>query len=131
MTEGILKTILECLKLTPRYLIAIGLVAGLILFGSDDFRKILGLTKFAEDNRFILGILFLSSIALLLVAIAGGGWNKVQRWWWERKAFKCITERLDRLTEDEKQILRYYVAKNTRSNCLSIEDGVVNGLVAD
>jgi len=38
---------------------------------------------------------------------------------------------LHRLTENEKQILRYYFAKQTRSNVLRIDDGVVNSLAAD
>ena len=42
-----------------------------------------------------------------------------------------MTERLNRLTEDEKQILRFYLAENTRANMLRIEDGVVQGLKAD
>jgi hypothetical protein len=40
-------------------------------------------------------------------------------------------KRLQRLTENEKQILRYYFAKQTRSNVLRIDDGVVNSLAAD
>jgi hypothetical protein len=127
----IFKSLLEFLKLTPRYLTAVGLVAGLILFGSDKFRETLGLTKFAQDYRFVLGILFLSSIALLLVAIGGGGIGRIQRWWRKRKVFQSVTQRLHRLTEDEKQILRYYVAKNTRSNTLDVRDGVVQELVAE
>jgi hypothetical protein len=128
--SDIVKSLLEFLKLTPRYLTAIGLVAGLILFGGDKFRETLGLTKFAQDYRFVLGILFLSSLVLLLVAIGSGGIGRVKRWWRKRKSFQRITQRLHRLTEDEKQILRYYIVNNTRSNCLNIQDGVVNGLVA-
>jgi hypothetical protein len=131
MTDGIIKTILEGLKLAPRYLIAIGLVAGLILFGGTKFQETLGLPQFAKDHRAILGILFLSSIVLLLVAIGGGGLDRIKRLLRERKFHKGIIKRLQRLTEDEKQILRYYIAKDTRSNMLSIEDGVVQGLVSD
>jgi hypothetical protein len=125
------KPLFEFLKLTPRYLTAIGLVAGIILFGSDNFRETLGLAKFAQDYRFVLGILFLSSIALLLVAMGGGGIWRIQQWWRKRKAFKRITERLHCLTEDEKQILRYYIANNTRANMLRVENGVVSGLVSE
>ncbi len=131
MTDGILKTILECLKLAPRYLIAVGLVAGLILFGGTEFQETLGFSQFAKDQRAILGILFLSSVILLLIAIGGGGIDWIKRFWRKRVFHKGIMKRLQRLTEDEKQILRYYIAKDTRSNMLSIEDGVVQGLVSD
>ena len=125
------KSLFEFLKLTPRYLTAIGLVAGAILFGSDEFRETLGITQFAQDYRAILGIFFLSSIVLLLIALGGGGIGRVRRWWRKRKAFQRVTKRLHRLTEDEKQILRYYVAKNTRSNTLRVDDGIVQELVAE
>jgi hypothetical protein len=129
--SDILKTLLEFLKLTPRYLTAIGLVAGLILFGGDKFRANLGLAEFAQHYRFVLGLLFLSSIVLLLIAIGGGGIGRLSRWWHNRKAFQRITQRLHRLNEDEKQILRYYIAENTKANTLRVDDGVVQELVAE
>lgn len=129
--SDLFKAFFEFLKLTPRYLMAIGLVAGLILFGSDKFRATLGLTEFAQEYRVVLGLLFLSSIVLLLVAIGSGGIGRLQRWWCKRRAFQRITQRLHRLNEDEKQILRYYIAKNTKANTLRIDDGVVQELVAE
>jgi len=42
-----------------------------------------------------------------------------------------IAHKLSSLTEGEKQILRYYFAKDTRANTLKIDDGVVQGLVAN
>jgi hypothetical protein len=124
------KPLFEFLKLTPRYLIAIGLVAGMLLFASDSFRDTLGLTKFAQDYRPFLGILLLSSITLILVGIAGSGIDWVKRGWQKRKTFQAITKRLQILSEDEKQVLRHYILRNTRSNSLRIDDGVVNGLAA-
>lgn len=131
MTDGIIKSILEGLKLAPRYLIAIGLVAGLILFGGTKFQETLGVSQFAKDQRAVLGILFLSSIVLLLVAVSGGGIDRIKRFWRERSFQKRVMKRLQRLTEDEKQILRYYIVKNTRANMLRVENGVVAGLVSD
>ena len=124
------KPLFEFLKLTPRYLIAIGLVAGLLIFGSDGFRDTLGLTEFAQKYRPVHGVLFLSSIALILVGIAGSGVDWVKREWRKRTTFRFITKRLHVLTEDEKQILRHYILRNTRTNSLRISDGVVNGLAS-
>jgi hypothetical protein len=124
------KPLFEFLKLTPRYLIAIGLVAGMLIFGSDGFRKALGLTEFAQNYRPVLGVLFLSSITLILVGIAGSGVDWFKRVWRKRKAFQAITKRLHILSEDEKQVLRHYIVRNTRSNSLRIDDGVVNGLAS-
>jgi hypothetical protein len=55
----------------------------------------------------------------------------ITKWKNKRAVFNHITARLNRLTEDEKQILRYYFAKQTRANNLRVDDGTVQGLVAD
>lgn len=130
MTE-IFKSLFDFLRLSPRYLISIGLVAGLILFGGDTPRNTLGIAQFAQDYRFTLGILFLSSMVLLLVATGSSGAMILQRWWMERRLYQRITKRLRDLTEGEKEILRYYIIENTRANVLRLEDGVVQELVAE
>ncbi|MCE5310484.1 MAG: superinfection exclusion B family protein [Acidobacteriales bacterium] len=122
--------LLEFIKLAPRYLIAIGLVVGILLFGSDDFRKTLGLTEFTKNYRPILGVLFLSSLALLLVSVGSFVIDRIKSIWRDRKAFQRITKRLHSLTEDEKQILRFYIRHNTRANSLRIQDGIVKSLVS-
>ena len=43
---------------------------------------------------------------------------------------KTSLARLHRLTEDEKQILRFYFAKGTKANVLRFDDGVVQGLAS-
>lgn len=126
-----LKTALECLKLAPRYLIAIGLVAGLILFGSDGFRETLGLSELSAKYRPVLGILFLSSLALLIVAVGTGILRSIKKWRSDRKFIERMKRRLHHLNEGEKQILRYYLAENTRANTLRIDDGEVQGLAGE
>lgn len=131
MGPDILKTIIEFLKLAPRYLIALGLMAACLLFLPDDFLKKIGVSQFAQDNRSWLGLIFIGTTALFIVSVTGDMFKSIRRWWRKRRAFTEITNRLHRLTEDEKQILRYYIAKQTRANTLRINDGVVQGLVAD
>ncbi len=123
--------ILECLKLAPRYIIAIGLVAGMILFGPDNLIKKCGLAEFAQNYRSVLGIAFLGSIALGCIGTCRWIFSQIQSLIWDRKVREHITKRLHSLTEDEKQILRYYIVKQTRANTLRADDGVVQGLVSD
>ena len=125
------KSALELLKLAPRYLIAIGVAAAFLLFGSEPFLTRLGLKKFTEDYRAWLGLAFVSTISLFAIYIAGEIVAFFGRKIRKRKFQKSVAERLQRMTEDEKQILRFYVAKNTRSNVLRVDDGVVQGLIAD
>lgn len=48
--------------------------------------------------------------------------------WLKKARQKGIVNRLENLTEAEKQILRYYFANNTRGNILRIENGDVQAL---
>jgi len=130
MVSEILKTIIEFLKLAPRYLIALGLMAACLLFSPDSFLKKMGVSQFVQDNRSWLGLLFIGTTALFLVSIAGDILKSLKRWRLNRRAYAQITDRLNHLTEDEKQILRYYIAKQTRANTLRMDDGVVQGLAA-
>ena len=51
MFAEIAKTFLEFLKLAPRYLIAIGVLAAILLFASEEFLKRIGVFELAQDNR--------------------------------------------------------------------------------
>ena len=126
-----LKSALEFLKLAPRYLISIGVAAAFLLFGNEDFLARLGLKKFTEDYRAWLGLTFVSTVSLFAIYVAGEIVAFIGRKIKKRKVVERIAQRLQNMTEDEKQILRFYFAKNTRSNILRIDDGVVQGLVAD
>ncbi len=125
------KLALEFLKLAPRYLISVVLITGTLVFSPDSWLKHLGLHSFTETYRQWLGLAFLISITLSGVAAvaACSGWISTKLF--KRRIRRHVIRRLNSLTEDEKQILRYYIAMNTRANMLKVNDGVVLGLVAD
>ncbi|CAI06309.1 similar to ATP/GTP-binding protein [Aromatoleum aromaticum EbN1] len=125
------KTFLEFLKLAPRYLIALGVMAAVLLFSSEVFLKFIGVFEFAQDNRPMLGLTLVVTGALFAVSVAGDGIALVKQRWLRRHRYRRVAERLQCLTEDEKQILRSYLAANTRANTLRIDDGVVQGLKAN
>lgn len=131
MVAELAKTLLEFTKLAPRFIFALGIAAGTLLFVSDKFLKRIGLTEFVQKYRFALGLVLIVSAALLIVYTALSVIGAIQRRWRKRGYHKHIVKRLQRLTEDEKQILRYYLAYNTRANTLMYDDGVVQGLVSD
>ena len=127
----IANTLLEILKLAPRYLIALGVMAAALLFADEEFLKFIGVFEFAQNNRSLLGLSLVVTVSLFAVSIGADALALIKGWWQKRKLYRRITERLHRLTEDEKQILRFYISQNTRANMLRIEDGVVQGLKAD
>lgn len=125
----LVKPLLELLKLAPRYLVALGLVLGLMVLAPDEFAQRLGLAHFAQNYRPAVGIGFLLCVSLLLVN--AGSWvrRQISEVIATRNFKRQLQQRLRRLTEDEKQILRYYISQQTRANTLRIDDGVVKGLV--
>ena len=132
MVAEIIKTILEILKLAPRYLIALGVIAAslLLILSPDYLLHKIGVYQFVQDYRSWLGLTLITATVLLLVSLTVSLSNGLKKWWRTRQERQCIIRRLQRLTEEEKQILRYYIGEGTRSNSLRVDDGVVNGLVA-
>ena len=131
MISEIAKTFLEFLKLAPRYLIALGIMAAFLLFTDEKLLKFIGVFEFAQNNRPMLGLALVVTVALFVVSVSADILSFVKGWFGKRHFYRRVTDRLHRLTEDEKQILRFYIAENTRANMLRIEDGVVQGLQSD
>jgi len=129
MTAEILKALLELLKLTPRYLVAFGAAAAFLLFSSADLLKKFGVLKFAEDYRPWLGLTLIVSAILFVVSIAIDVYGWIQRKRQGTQFREHGAKRLNSLTEEEKQILRFYVAKQSKTNVLRVDDGIVQGLV--
>jgi hypothetical protein len=130
MGEGYVKTILEVLKLAPRKLIPFGLVAAFLLFDPDAFRKSPGIYQFAENYRPYLILFVLVTGGSLATNLAEQIVHRVRNRIQARKVKKGQLKRLHGLTENEKQILRFYIYNETRTNYLRIDDGVVQGLVS-
>jgi len=125
-----LEQITEALKLAPRYLVAVAIFCGIFLFLPENISKQLGVLEFTRNYRQWLGIAFLACISLLSVTggleIIGVIRNRSH----VAQLKKRMLQRLQCLTEEEKQILRFYLAQQSKTNTLRTDDGVVNGLVA-
>lgn len=131
VTAEIAKTFLEFLKLAPRYLIALGMMAAILLFLDRQVLEQIGVMEFAQNNRAMLGLTLIVTASLFSVSVSADLITFINNWWRRRNLYRRMIQRLQCLTEDEKQILRFYIAKNTRANTLRIENGVVQGLKAD
>jgi len=49
MIAEMLKTLLETLKLAPRYLVALGAAVGILLFSNDNFLRKFSVLRFTEE----------------------------------------------------------------------------------
>lgn len=120
--------ILEWLKLSPKYLIPISLVSGFALFASSDILEIFGINSLVAQIRPYLGIIFLLSSALLITNVVMSVYFWIQNKYQEGNNLRMLQKRLHSLTDGEKRILEHYINNQTRSQYLSMLDGVVNGL---
>lgn len=130
MLADLLKFLLELLKLAPRYFVLIAVVAAALLFMPSEWLDRIGVSKLAAENKQWLGLTLLVSSALWCGYVISTFWDSIKRLLNRRKNQLRVIKKLQYLTEGEKQILRYYVAENTRTNVLKVNDGVVQGLVA-
>lgn len=130
MLNELLTGVLDAVKLAPRYLAPVGLVAAMLLFVPQEYLQVVGVHQLAQDYRPVLGLALLFCIATLVMLVGHALWRSTGSRWRRYKFRRCIHQRLGRLSEDEKQILRFYISQQTRANTLRIDDGVVQGLVA-
>jgi len=128
MIDSTITGLIKILELAPRYLAAISVASGFVLFGSPEHIEALGLSDFAKNQRSWVGSGFIISITVFFIFIVLTIWNRISLERYKKRLGKSLAERLKALTENEKQIIRYYVIKNTRSNNLNLECGIVKGL---
>ena len=103
-------------------------MAGALLFLNRATLEQLGVANIADANREILGLTLVVTSSLFVTSLCADLMGVGVSWIRSQSNLKKIEHRLNNLTEDEKQILRYYLAENTRANTLRVEDGVVQGL---
>ncbi len=118
------------LKLAPKYLSVVAVIAGSLIFLPENWLEVMGLKKLAAENKQWLGLAFIICIGVCLVAIASWAIDLVADYFQRNRIRGFVIDKLNDLTEEEKQILRYYYAKDSRSNTLRVDDGVVQELVA-
>ena len=127
MLDSIIKPLFALLKEPVRYAVALGAVAAIVIFAPDSVINKMGLLKIRDEGKLYLGGFLLFCIAIIIANIIGFGTRKYNNYRFRRAGAK----RLNRLTIEEKNILRGYIEGQTRSVDLEINSGVVKGLVAE
>lgn len=121
----------DWLKLSPKYLFPIFLVTGFTLFAPINILDIFGLTVLVTKIRSYLGVVFLLSIALLVTNLGHSLFEWIRAKYQGKRDLKDLQKRLHSLTDNEKHILLYYINQKTRTQYLSLDNGVANGLVVE
>ena len=123
--------LMDFIKLPTRYIFSFALAAAaMLIFLPDSTMETLGILQLREQHRPWIGLLLVTSIAILvpppLIATATWCKNGIKR----RSRLRSLHKRLHRLSSGEKAVLRDYIEKDTKSQNLDITSGVVGGLVA-
>lgn len=137
-----MEQLLNWLKLPKHLAWPLVIVSALLLWGPGEFKSGLGLQPFIDEYRKWLGVVFLFFLVLGLQPIVPFLTKKVidrynkkkeeeEEAKKEKEAKKQAEKKLKNLTPEEKEILRYYINNNTRSQDLNIQNGVVSKLLSD
>lgn len=116
--------LIEGIKLSPKYLVPIAIVTGVLLFLSTN---ILGFN--VSPYRLYIGIIFLLSSALSLSSLIIGICKKIMDCVREKINMHEMHNNLHNLTTEEKFILLGFILEDKKTQSLDISSGVVRGLV--
>ena len=123
------KNVIDWVKLSPKYLIPISLVSGLLIFANEKLLNTFGLSLLVNNGRPWIAIIFLISTALIAS-------NFIV--WWGGIIAKKISQtrkkniyknKLHKLSPDEKRILLSYLLRNTRTQTFPFNDGRLAELI--
>lgn len=122
--------LLDWLKLGTKHLAALALGTSTILLAPVALLETTGLDRFRNDYHFWIGLIWISSVALLVADLAAALWPGVmRRYAWRVKEHRGI-KRLRQLTAGEKAFLGPYIWEQKRTRSGHINDGVVRELEA-
>ena len=120
--------IIDWIKLSPKYLLPISIISGLLLFLGPEWSSYFGLYQLISKFRSWISLIFILSIALiasdLLTRITKYFIKKYKNWY----KYKNTSRRLLNLTPEEKNILLWYFVNNSRTQYLSLTNGIVKEL---
>ena len=118
--------IVESLKLKPRYVLMAAVFSGAILFLPEKILSGIGVLTLQKDYRAWFGLGFLLSLCILVVHLAAHTKDFIR----SRVQLRAMRRCLHGLTEEEKDVLRYYIGGKTITQKLHPMNGVVAQLEA-
>lgn len=115
----------ELVRTPYRYIFGAFVTNILFLFAPDRYLAALGVLKYRQTEKPYFGLLFFLLLTITIAAIFDAAVNTARYY----NAMRAARKRLHSLTLEEKAILAGYIARDTRAQYLSIQSGVVRGLV--
>lgn len=123
-----LKSFIDLASLSLRNTLTLTFASGLFLFVNEELAMTLGIAQFRQEFRSWIAVMFILSLSLSASKIAlqiGDYFLRHLNYW---RNIRIGTQKLANLTSQEKAILRGFLHKNTKTQTLGMESGVVHGL---
>lgn len=125
------KDLLELITLPLKYLIALFLVLVILLFSPKDFMIKIGIVTLVNSYRTYIGLAFLLVMLLIFTHISDYILKILRSRYIYSSLVRKGKKRLRNLTDSEKEILRRFIEKGTKSVYLSMNNGNVASLCED
>ncbi len=116
------------IRLHPRYVLPIVIVAFALLLLPPPILAKFGVDSFVSRYRMWVGLVALVGTALVMSHIATSAWRWLSKCRRANRLLRLGKAYLEQLTLEEKQVLAPYLARGTKSAKLDCSDGVIQGL---
>ena len=117
--------VVKFLLLPLRIFVALGLASGLIMFLPDKIISTLCLNVIKQNWSPALGIIFIISLSMFIVFIAGEFWKSIKRWYnfimLKRSQYKF----LKRLPQEKVEFIKMFIAAPGHTIPLPYQNGIV------
>lgn len=123
--------LIDWIKQPPRVVAAIAIACCIILFSPPKVQDAVHVTPILNTIGPYIGIVFILACTLLITSLIAFLYSLSKEKILHFRIKRFRERSLSTLTPDEKNILRYYIVKNTKTQRLPLESGVVAGLEAN
>jgi hypothetical protein len=119
---------LSCLKLHPKYWFAIALIATTLIVAPSSVTNALGITSFVIESRMWIGIVCVVAWIILVTHILWDFKDRISDWLDQHCLLRAGKMALQHLTPEERLLLASFISKQSKTQTLRIQSGVVAGL---
>lgn len=120
-----LKGISEIFNLPMKIMVALCIASGLILFLPNNFIDKLYMAKFRNDFGFVIGLIFIITVAIILCNLA----VKLSNFFFNKIRLKKLRENrkkfMDNLSQEEKELIKEIDNKLDKTVELPIHNGII------
>ncbi|WP_353078212.1 super-infection exclusion protein B [Flavobacterium sp.] len=124
-----IKTLFDLTKLPTKFFFLFSVLSGFILFAEETLLKKVHLEKLNDSNGWIIGLIFISTLGLVLVNFVMWLFKKITNRIEFFKIKKDYIKRLRNLDEYEKAVLREFYITQKSSIEVPMDDSTVVGLI--